>query len=132
MALEGSDRVTRHPIEIPCGRDRVAVAREQLLRFLDHRIGFPEHENGTGLRQRRGLDPTTDAGIRQHLPGKFLARILLARGCNIGMGEHPVGRNLVTGEDAAAERGDRCDLTFGKIGITVIVPRIGDLDSDRA
>ena len=38
----------------------------------------------------------------------------------------------MAGLNAAAERGHCRDLALGKVGITVLVTGIGDLDSDRA
>jgi len=58
--------------------------------------------------------------------------ILLARGCDVGVRDHPVGRNPVTREDAAAERGHCGDLATWKFRVAVVVSGIGDLDADRA
>src|SRR5262245_4824405 len=113
-------------------RHAVAVAGEQLLQLLDGWIGVAKHVYRTIRNNRRRLDPEPDAGIVQRLPGKFLARILLARGRDVGVGEHAVRWNAVAREDAAAERRHGCDLTAWEIRIAVVVSRVDDLDADRA
>src|SRR5216684_2799058 len=132
MALEGSHGVASGAIEITAGGDVIAVARQQRLRLFDGGIGFAERENRSRWVDRSGLHPQADAGIGKRLPGKFFAGIALARGRNVGMGKHALGRNPVAGENAAAERRPRRDLPFRKGGIAMIMAGIGDLDADRA
>src|SRR5512144_133401 len=123
MALEGGDGVERAAVEIAGGSDLVAVFRQQFLHFLDDRTGFAEREDRSARFDGSRLDPEADAGIGERLPWKLLARVLLARRCDIGMGEHAVRRDSISPEDAATERRDRGDLSFGKGGIAVVVPR---------
>src|SRR5262249_58836598 len=78
------------------------------------------------------FDPVSDTGFIKRAPREFLPRILLARRRNIRMGQDADRGNRVAGLDAPAERRYCRDLAFRKIRIAVIVPRIGDFDSDRA
>src|SRR5262249_20305932 len=53
-------------------------------------------------RQRRRFDPVADAGRMQRRPGKFLARIALASGCDIGMSDDAIGADAMPGDEIAA------------------------------
>src|SRR5215467_5601676 len=132
MALERSHDVARGAIEIAAGGDVIAVFCQQRLYLRDGGIGFAEREDRTRRVDGGGLDPQADAGIGQRLPWKFFAGIALARGRDVGMGEHAVGGNPVAGTDAATERRHRRDLPFRKGGIAMVMSGIGDLDADRA
>src|SRR5262249_7999374 len=124
--------VVGRAVEIARRLHAVAVAREQLLHLANRRIAFAEYVNWAIRGDRRRLDPEPDPGIVQDLPGKFLARVLLARRRDVGMAKHAAGRNAMTGEDAAAERRPRRNLAARKLRIAMIVSRVGDLDADRA
>ena len=64
----------------PVAVDAVAVARQPLLQFGDRVAGVVGLEPAAVRSIGAGIDPETDAGLRQQLPGKFLAGILLAAG----------------------------------------------------
>src|SRR5262245_38209529 len=132
MTLERRDHVVGEAVEMTGRLDAVAVTREKLLQLPDRRIAVAQDVDRTVLDDRRRPDPQPDPRVVQDLPWEFLARILLARGRDVGVAEHAVGWNAVTREDAAAECRDGGDLAAREIGIAVVVTRIDDLDADRA
>src|SRR6185369_7686397 len=84
VALERGDDVVGDAVKLAGWLHPITVTREQLLQLLDGRIAVAEHEDGAILNDRRRLHPEPDPGIVQGFPGKLLARILLARGCDVG------------------------------------------------
>src|SRR5262245_49091033 len=98
MSLEGRDNVPRERIEVAGRGDTIAVARERLLQSADRASMVAECERAA-VTQRGRLDPMTHAGRVQASPGKFLAGILLARRCHVGMRQHAVGWNAVARND---------------------------------
>ncbi len=50
--------------------------------------GVAGHQRHAGHVERRRAHAMADAGIGEQLPGKFLARILLARRRDVGMRQH--------------------------------------------
>jgi hypothetical protein len=106
------------PLETPLLRLACCCRDNQLGQRYTHsaRAVFV---TGAELTQR----PTPE--LREQLPWELFARILLARGRDIGMGEHAIGRDVMPDENAAAR-----DLPPGEFGIAVIMPWIGDRDAD--
>src|SRR4029079_4764688 len=83
--------------------------------------------------ERRGAHPMSDAGFTQQGPRKFLARVLLARGRDVGVSQDAIGGDRpAPGDDRPAQRDDRRSLTQRKIRIAELMTWIDDLDSDRA
>jgi len=80
----------------------------------------------------RLLHEVADAEAVQHLPGEFLPGIVLAGRRDVGMGEHPVGRDGVAAEDVLTQRRHRLDLDGGEGRVAEIMAGIGDLDADGA
>src|SRR5450830_956618 len=133
MALEGGDDVARGVVITAGFLDAVAVSAQRALqpRHLVTAVAGLERD---AIEIERGrAHPMADAGFAQQLPGKLLARILLARRRHVGMSEDPVsGNRAAAGDDRFAERDHRRDLPQRKITIAEFVPRIDDLDADRA
>ena len=112
---------------IPLGRRRIeaiAISRQARTQAGD-RTGL-----GQGVARRHGLDPMADARLRQQPPGKLLARIDLAPGGDIGMGQHVRRADRVAGKDVAAQFDDPVDLGLGELDIAELVAGIVDLDAD--
>src|SRR6516165_3512514 len=93
MALERSHDVARGAIEIAAGGDVIAVFCQQRLRLFDGGIGFAEREDRSPRVDGGGFDPRADAGIGPLLLWNFCAGIALARGRDVGRGEHGGGGN---------------------------------------
>src|SRR5262249_36262170 len=128
VALERGDYIVSDAVKLTGWLHPITVAREQPLRLLDRRIAVAKHVDRTIRNDRRRLHPEPDPRVVQGFPGKLLARILLARGRDVGVRHHTVGRNAMTREDAATERGHCRDLSAWKFRIAVVVSWIGDLD----
>ena len=112
-------------------------AADQSLLESQHRLQgahglalFAKDQRGIAF-ERRGLDPMAHAGARQLSPGKAFARINLAAGRDVRMGEHARGRNVVAGDQLAAESNHRVDLQIGKMRQACTMARVDDLDSNR-
>jgi hypothetical protein len=95
------------------------------LHFVDHGISFAEYIDGTALGDGNRFDPESNAGLSEQLPSKFFAGVDLPRGSDIGMSQHLIGGHVMPGENAATECRHCRNLPPGKIGIAVLVPRIG-------
>ena len=106
--------------------NRVAIIREEVLEAPEF-IGC--QRCCIGCRRR---DPVADAVAVKERPVELLARIDLAAGGDVRMGEHMGWRNGVAREDVGAEGDDRLHLAVRKGAVAQIVPGILDLDADRA
>src|SRR5947208_15039039 len=73
-----------------------------------------------------------DARREQPGPGKFFAGVLFAARRHVGMRQDAVRPDKMPPRTAPAQPNHLPDLRLGKIRIAEIVPRIGDLDADRA
>ena len=88
-------------VTIPAGFSRALMRGERIVRPSDDDetkgpIGSAVPVAGRAPRPPR---EEPDAGGMEHLPRKQLARILLAVGRDIGMRQHPLGRDRMAGED---------------------------------
>src|SRR6266852_312090 len=73
-----------------------------------------------------------DARREQPGPGKFFAGVLFAARRHVGMRQDAVRPDKMPAHNVPAQSNHLPDLRLGKIRIAEIVPRIGDLDADRA
>src|SRR6266699_6814101 len=73
-----------------------------------------------------------DARREQPGPGKFFAGVLFAARRHVGMRQDAVRPDKMPARNVPAQRNHLPDLRLGKIRIAEIVPRIGNLDADRA
>src|SRR5262249_13936611 len=131
MALECGNDVAGLVAEKSGRIEPVAVFGEQALELGGGGAAVAGLEHGS-VCERRGFDPMADTRLVELAPGKFLARILLAARRHVGMREHAVRSDAMPGGDIAAEHNHLANLRLGKVRIAELVPRIGDLDADRA
>src|SRR5262249_34746880 len=113
MAIDsfGAEMALKCGHDLQCGRVIVAIGLYPIpivaQRFLQRDNGIPlraRRKHLAEIHDRCRLHPTADAGFVKRAPGKFLARVLLAGGRNIGMSQDSRRRNRNAGLNAAAER----------------------------
>src|SRR5438067_9464793 len=98
-------------------KEPIAVLSELRLKVADLR-SLIAHRERDAVCDRFRRDPGADPGSREPAPGKFFARILLAHGRHVRMGEHAPGWDRVSRHNIAAEGDHRCDLRVGKVIVT--------------
>ena len=102
VALECGDNFHGGAVIFARDRHAVAIAGKRLLQALDV-LADGTWPQRLATYDRRGLNPMADSGIGQLMPWKFLARILLARRCDIRMCQHPLRQDLAAEHNAAAQ-----------------------------
>src|SRR5712671_3668793 len=79
VSLECRDGIACVAVKVAGRRHRIAIAAEHVLKFLDGRIGLPQHIEGSIRDDRMRLDPKAKPGPVQAGPRKLLARVALQR-----------------------------------------------------
>ena len=104
------------------------------LTLLAWRLGDPPRgaHDSLPVADRSRRDPVADPGRGEAIPGKVLARILLAGGCHVGMGEHARRGDGRAGEDVGAQPDHGGDLPVRIGRQAAVMARMDDLDADRA
>src|SRR3954447_20024717 len=100
------------------------VVTETLERQKKAGVG-PEGIDQVARRARQCQAP-----LGKRMPGKQLARILLARRSDVGMADHIAAADPVSLLDVGNERDQRGDLLVGEFTITELMAGIDDLDPD--
>src|SRR5690348_11775153 len=131
MTLEGGHDLLGCSVVEAAWRDTIAVIGERPLQVGDFFTSVARSERDAG-NDRLGLDPQTDAGRGEPRPWKPFARVALAGGRDVGMGEHTERRDRPTAEDVARERDHGLDLRVGEFRTAFVMPRVADFDPDRA
>src|SRR5512134_2190249 len=101
MPLERDHHVARRFVEMAVDREPIAIVAQRGLEILDRVAAVAEIEARAGDDRRR-LYPMADARAVQHHPGKFLARIALARRRRVRMRKHALGPDDPPAQDRAA------------------------------
>ncbi len=109
----------------------VAVEAEHRLQGLDRLAGIAPGEEAP-VPDRHGRHEVPHALGREPGPGKDLARILLALGRDVGLGEHPLGRDGPARTEVARQRGHRRHLRLRVGRQAADMPGMDDLDAERA
>src|SRR6185295_5542802 len=131
VPLECGYNQPRGIIVKPRNLQPVAELDQLFLKILDRSAAVVRRKRAA-FRDRRRIDPEADTGGGELRPGEFLARILLARRCDIGVRQHAFARNVTPLDDVAAKLDDGVDLRVGKIAVAELVTRVDDFDADRA
>ena len=132
MALECCDHLERGLVIAAGFLDAVAVTAQRALQPRHQLAALAGLDRGAVEIERGRAYPMPDAGLAQQVPGKFLARILLARRRHIGMPKDALCADRpAAGDDRFAERDHRRDLPQREVAVAEFVSRIDDFDADR-
>src|SRR5665647_3902670 len=108
MALECCDHLERGLVIAAGFLDAVAITAQRALQPRHQLAALAGLDRGAVEIKRGRAYPMPDAGFAQQVPRKFLARILLARRCYVGMAEDARGTDrTAAGDDPFAERDHR-------------------------
>lgn len=129
MSLKGLNHSLGAFIEDTSDGDFVAIKCQHGLQRLDRLAVFATCQKPPAADRRR-LEIVADTRLVEPLRGEVMARVCLARRCNIRMGQNIFRLDGITLAYIATEADDRLDLRILERRIVFEITRIDDLDAD--